>query len=195
MSETLSGESFDGLWFGARIKPETARLSVASVQAGSPAEKAGLRVDDVILEVDNQPAGSLIDFNRALVAANTERAVRLGVRRDGVLRQLTLRLREESDFFTGKLVAAKTGLTLKPLEGRNAGAGLAVTAVEAGSPAARARIQPGMIITAYDGEAADDLVGLAKTVHQKPKGETVNLTVWFQRGRGAYEGDVALPVR
>jgi len=195
MSETLSGESFDGLWFGARIKPETTKLSVTSVQVGSPAEKAGLRVEDVILEVDTKPAGSLIDFNRALVAANTERAVRLGVRRNGVLRQLTLRLLEESEFFNGKLVLARTGLTLKPLDGRNAGAGLAVASVESGSPAARARIQPGMIVTSYDGETADDLVSLAKAVHQKPKGEAINLRVWFQQDWRAYEGDVALPVR
>jgi len=190
MAETLSGESFEGLWFGARLKPELNQLTVTAVQPGSPADKAGLRVGDVIFQVDTNPAGSLIDFNRTLVAAGTERAVKLTVRREGTSRPLTLRLRDETEFFNGRLIQAKTGLTLKPVDGA-----FSVTAVEAGSPAARARIRPGMFVVSYDGVSADDLVALAKVAYQKPKGEALKLGLFYQQGWNRYRGEVEVPLR
>ena len=190
MAETLSGESFEGLWFGARLKPELNQLTVTELQSGSPADKAGFKTGDVILQIDGRAAISLIDFNRTLVAAGTERAVRVTVKRDGATRALTLRLREETEFFNSRLVQAKTGLTLKAVNG-----GFSVTAVDNGSPAAQARIRPGMYVTAVDGVAADDIVALAKAVYQKPKGESLKLELLYQQGWNRYRGEVAVPIR
>ena len=190
MAETLSGESFGGLWFGGRLKPELNRLTVMAVQTGSPAEKSGLRVGDVILQVDNNPAGSLIDFNRTLVATGTERALKLTVRHEQENRTLTLRLRDEAEFFNGRLIQAKTGLNLKRVNG-----GFQVVAVEAGSPASQARIRPGMYIVSYEGVAADDLVALAKSTYQKPKGEALKVELVYQQGWNRFQGEVAVPVR
>jgi S1-C subfamily serine protease len=192
MAETLSGESFAGLWFGARLKPELNQLTVLAVQPGSPAEKAGLRVNDVIFQVDANPAGSLIDFNRTLVAAGTERALRLTVRREGTSRPLTLRLRDEAEFFNARLIQAKTGLTLKRLD---RGGGFVVAAVDNGSPAARKGIRPGMFVLGFDGVASDDYVALAKAAYQKPKGEALKLELYYQQGWNRYRGEVEVPVR
>ncbi|MFM7100890.1 MAG: PDZ domain-containing protein, partial [Verrucomicrobiota bacterium] len=49
LAETLSGESVEGLWFGARLKPGLRQLGVRSVQPGSPAARAGLRPGDLVL--------------------------------------------------------------------------------------------------------------------------------------------------
>lgn len=190
MAETLSGESFEGLWFGARLKPELNQLTVLGVQPGSPADKSGLGVGDVIQQVDGKFAGSLIDFNRTLVGIGTERTVKLTVRRDGAAKVLSLRLRKETDFFNGTLIQAKTGLNLKVGRGS-----LYVVSVDAGSPADKARIRPNMHIVSYDGIPADDIVAMAKAAYQKSKGDSLKLELLFQQGWNQYTGEVALAVR
>ncbi len=190
MAEKLSGESFDGFWFGARLKPELNQLTVTSIQPGSPADKAGLKAGDVVQQVDGKPAGSLIDFNRTLVATGTERAVKLGVRRDGAGRTLNLQLQDEAEFFNARLVQAKLGLQLKPVRG-----GFSIVSVDPGSAADQARIRAGMYILSYDGVAAEDLVALAKAAYQKPKGEAIKLELIYQQGWNRYQGEVPVRVR
>ena len=65
-------EATHALWFGARIS--TSRpgpLTVVNVQPTSPAEKAGLLKGDQIVQVNGEPAGGLITFNRQLAAAKS----------------------------------------------------------------------------------------------------------------------------
>ncbi|MGI4858856.1 MAG: site-2 protease family protein, partial [Janthinobacterium lividum] len=62
---------------------------VASLEADSPAARAGLRVGDTVRAVDGVPvtdAGTLV----ALIRANGARAVRLGIERDGQAAELPL---------------------------------------------------------------------------------------------------------
>jgi len=66
----------------------TGRLLVAFVDANSPAASAGLRAQDVILKANDQPIGSLEDFERAM--RNAARAVSLLVERRGAAQPLTV---------------------------------------------------------------------------------------------------------
>ncbi len=54
-------------------------LKVVSVRTGSPAEKAGLKVGDIILSVDYGPIWSLTDFRRRFMHMLPGMKVRLGV--------------------------------------------------------------------------------------------------------------------
>lgn len=58
--------------------------SVAAVIRGSPAETAGLKVGDVLLEVDGRPVVTLDAVRAALAEAKLERPLALTVRRDDV---------------------------------------------------------------------------------------------------------------
>ena len=190
MAETLSGDSIEGLWFGARLKPELNRLTVTSLQPGSPAEKSGLRAGDIILQADNKPAGSLIDFNRTLVAAGPDRLVKLQIRRDSAVRSISLQLRDEAEFFNPTLVQAKTGIGLKLAPG-----GFVISSVEANSPAAKIRLRPGMYIVGFEGVVADDLVALAKVAYEKRPGESLRFNLFFREGWNSYKGEIEVPVR
>ena len=59
----------------------TGRILVAFVDADSPAARAGLRPQDVLLTANNQPMASLADFERAMQSAG--RTVSLMVERRG----------------------------------------------------------------------------------------------------------------
>ncbi len=193
MSEALTGESIQGLWFGARLRPGVRPLAVDSVQEGSPAFRSGLRSGDVILEINGKPAGSLIEFNRSLVAAGAKQDVRLLVRGAGESRTLSLRLADERRVFDAAYVRSRIGATVEPVEG-----GLAVAAIDGDGPAAR-HFSQGMFIVGVEGQAATDILSLAKALHAKPKGSQVAFDVVVFERRGFFtrrrEGAVTLKIR
>ncbi len=93
----LAGERFGFLVRGAddqepRPTPTepTRRIFVAFVDADSPAARAGLRPQDVILKANDQPIGNMEDFESAMRSAG--RSVSLQVERRGTLQPLTLNM-------------------------------------------------------------------------------------------------------
>lgn len=68
-----------------------AGVIVAEVQAGSPAQRAGLRVGDVILAVDGDPSDTVDILRRQIGLSRVGETVTLTVLRDG--RQISLRSR------------------------------------------------------------------------------------------------------
>jgi hypothetical protein len=72
--------------FGA---PAEAGVLVGKVEAGSPAEAAGLRVGDVITAVDGERVAGSVDIRRRIRALGDGETAALEVRRDGKLVNLT----------------------------------------------------------------------------------------------------------
>jgi serine protease Do len=60
------------------------------VAEGSPAERAGLRPEDLIVELDGAPVGDVADIQRLMVVEKIGSAVSLRVLREG--RELELAL-------------------------------------------------------------------------------------------------------
>lgn len=76
-----------------RLRAELGReaaVEVAEVMAGSPADRAGLRAEDLILEVDGRPVGDVGDLQSLMVAELIGREVPVQVVRSG--RRLTVAL-------------------------------------------------------------------------------------------------------
>ncbi len=186
LSRFFTPELTDSLWFGARVKRADGRLVVASVQAGSPAEEAGLAVGDGILRINQQPVGSLITYNRLLHQAPQHRATLL-IEREG--RPLQLRPLQLVPF--ARLVQQRLGLTLLGLTpqdtaqlGLGTGKALFIDEVQPDSPAAQAAIKRGYLLTAIDGQPTPDLRSLCDVLTNRKKGDTVRLSVIIPRTVG-----------
>jgi S1-C subfamily serine protease len=194
LAEMLSGETVNGYWFGARLKPASRPLTVQQVQAGSPAAQADLRAGDTILEVNGQPPGSLIEFNRVLTSARDQREIKLLIRRQGENRPTQLRLIDERVFFNNALLRKRTGFTV-----RESANGYVIDTVERSGPAADARLRPEMLLTAVDEQSVDSLVGLAKIIHSRARGTPLKLSVLYAERSGflvrRYEGVVTVKLR
>jgi peptidase M28-like protein/PDZ domain-containing protein len=67
-------------------------LRLTGVRSGSPADVAGLRAGDVIVEFDGQPVGDLYEYSDALYAKHPGDTVRIVVLRDGSRVTLTATL-------------------------------------------------------------------------------------------------------
>ncbi|HZV75252.1 MAG TPA: trypsin-like peptidase domain-containing protein [Conexibacter sp.] len=77
-----------------RIASRLARrgcIEVVEVSEGSPAARAGLRPEDLIVSIDGVPIESVSDLQRLLVAELIDRRVALGIVRGGDERTLELR--------------------------------------------------------------------------------------------------------
>jgi Do/DeqQ family serine protease len=128
---------------------------IQSVLDGTPASKAGLKRNDVVIEFDGQPVSDMQKFRLRVADTPSGKRVPVTVLRDGrrETAYVTLADRDEQ-------VAAQTGRTPQPqgdAEPASAGfAGLKVRALTAEEKAG-AKVQSGVLVTSVDeGSAADD---------------------------------------
>lgn len=174
-----------------------------SVSAGTPAEKAGLQVEDVVLKVNNQQVEDDVDFRNKIAEAHPGDTVELVVKRDG--KEITVRAKLEeapelasaSDTTrsegTGKIgvkVEAITPETAKQYKLEDIRQGVVVVEVEAGSPADEAGIQPGDVIVRADGTRITSPNDLANIL-TKAKSGPISLVV--RRGKSSTLVSVELP--
>jgi serine protease Do len=69
-------------------------IEVVEVVSGSPAARAGLRGEDLIVEVDGEPMGDVGDLQRLMVAERIGQGVEVNVVRDGAFLKVDLIPRE-----------------------------------------------------------------------------------------------------
>ena len=62
--------------------------------ADSPADRAGVRAEDLVVAVGDEPVGGVADLQRLLTADTIDRPVELSIVRGGVDRRLSLVPRE-----------------------------------------------------------------------------------------------------
>jgi serine protease Do len=179
LSDIFARESVKSYWFGARVKVGSYPLVITSVQPESPAGRAGLKVGDVVMQVNGKVPRTFIDFGE-LLASNVLAEIPMTIRRGENVSDVSLRLVPESSVFNAAMVRNKLGLTLQKSPN-----GFVITGVESNSPAGAAGLQPRMIVQAIDLQAPpDDITGVAKLLYGKKKGETVllDLAILEQNG-------------
>jgi serine protease Do len=205
LSDILPTEFVKSYWFGARVKVGSYPLIITSVQPDSPAGRAGIRVGDVLLQVNGKVPKNFIEFGD-LLSTNARNEVALTIRRDGELKEFKLQLVPISTVFNANMVREKLGLTLDLLTQQVAASryrlnasGFIVKSVEEKSPAGDAGFQPGMLIVGVDGQTVNDVTTLAKMLYAKKKGEPIQLNVRMPQRAGAFvflgEGTVELVPR
>ncbi len=190
MSEIFTPEAVRSLWLGAKFQGNGANISIASVQQGSPAEKAGLRAGDRVLRVNERTPRNLVELNRELIASG-QRQIELTTQRGNDRRDVNIQLVPEKEFFTPNLIRQKLGATVQVLDedlAREFGLGqreaLVITGVERGGPAEAAELKRGYIIQAIDGQIPGDLVQAAKVIYGKKRGSRAELSLIVPRPRG-----------
>lgn len=194
-------------------------VGVTEVVKDSPAEKAGLRKDDVILRFDGESVTSVRKLTRLVGESAPDQTVRLTISRGGSEQELSATL-SKHDF--GGLLRARAGdevlqrmsremprVEMRPFGGNlgNLGdgnfvfafgnrrigvstqtltkqladyfgvsGGALVTSVTENSPAAKAGLKAGDVITAIDGEKVSSPGDLVRGISKKEEG-AVSLTV------------------
>ncbi len=193
-------------WLGVSIQPVTSDLAkslklnettgalVSSVTDGSPAEKAGLKAGDVIVEFNGEKVARADRLPSFVAMTPIGREVPMSVIRDGKPLRLTAKVGEQVE---AKEAAAKPekaearlGLTVEPITPRLAEelklrdkAGLVVRGVDDASPAADAGIQAGDVIVEVNRQPVRSAADMHHQLDNNAKGTPVLLLV--HRGAGS----------
>ncbi|PYM56111.1 MAG: peptidase [Candidatus Rokuibacteriota bacterium] len=188
-------------WLGVAIQPLTPDLAktfnrpdtkgalVSSVTPSSPASRAGLKPGDIITMYDGRSINRVGDLPRAVAETRVGREVPVSVLRDGQTVQLTARI-EALEAKEGRQAAAESeakpslGLSIQPLTpdlaktfNRPDTKGALVSSVTPSSPASRAGLKPGDIITMYDGRSINRVGDLPRAVAETRVGREVPVSV------------------
>jgi len=181
-------------------------VGIAQVEKDSPAEKAGLRKDDVIVRFDGESVTSTRKLSRLVAEASPDHTVRLTISRGGAEQEVNVALGKRPGLATvmapkikddilknfpkdkeGTFVFAyggnrrigigTQGLTkqLSDYFGAKDG-GVLITSVNENSPAAKAGLRAGDVITAIDGEKVDSPGDISRAINKKEDG-SVTLTI------------------
>ena len=145
---------------------------VADVAPGSPAERAGLRHNDVITRLQGRPVANAGSVNATVGIAAPGSDLSVSYLRDG--RDATTSLRVETPSDQPVTIGAQSVLAYGAAL-RNQDSGAQVVSVQAGSAAAQADLTAGDLITAVDGAPVADARAVA-TALQSASGATA-LTV------------------
>jgi serine protease Do len=170
---------------------EAAGVIVSMVQSGSPAEKAGLKVNDIILTLNGKKIASYDAFRNEVAMLSPGTKVRLEIQRGGQTvkltailadRDTTMAKEKEEGPATAKEPQRALGLQVQDLTADlaerlhyAAGEGVLISAVDPGSPAAEKGIQAGDLILSVNGRAVTSAEEFTAAVKRSKEGKVLLL--------------------
>jgi len=157
---------------------------VISVAAGSAAERAGLKLGDVLQRVNDRAIHEGIDWSIALIGAQPGQAISIAYLRDGQPGKASLSLDAKPAPDGLELARTKFGVEIVNLPpdaaaslGLPEGVGLLVTQVEPDSPAAQSGLQRRDVLMALGRHTVANTDDLGQLLEQVKPGERVPVTV------------------
>lgn len=193
-------------WIGVYVQQVTPEIAesleldnnhgalVADVTPGGPAEKAGIRRGDLIVEFAGTPIDEMPDLPRAVAVNSPGTRANLKVLRNGELKTLDVRLGElpgdGTEVATGSmngeaenelgLVVQEITPRLQTAFGINSPEGVIITSVKSGSIAAGSGLAPGDVILEINKKQISSLEDYRDAVDSVPDGD--NTLFLIQRG-------------
>ena len=166
---------------------------VSQVTPGGPADKAGIKEGDVIVNFDGRRVDDSHDLPRLVASTAVGKTATIRVLRDGkeIALQAKIVEMEEEKLAEGKSVGPQSlGITVQNLTpqiaqklGLKKAEGIVITAVEPGSPAEEASLRIGDVILSVNQKPVKDVVDFEGMIEKAKKGDTVLLLV--QKGQNA----------
>jgi serine protease Do len=160
---------------------------ISEVRAGGPAAAAGRLEGDIVTSFDGHEVSDVSELRMRVADTEPGREVEMEVFRDGRTRSIEVkigRLEPEYSVASNSLGSNALGLQLRDLNeggptslGAGVEHGALVTAVEPLTPAARAGIRAGDVITHVQGERVDSVRDFHRRLREHDLSEGVRLTV------------------
>jgi len=193
-------------WLGVRIQGLNEELAktyglkeakgavISEVTPGSPAEKAGLKAEDVIVAADGRAIRDNGDLSRYIASQSPGKTVKLDVMRNAQEKSFSVSLgtfqEETAEEGSAGARKGKLGMTLRDLtpgmaerlELPKGARGALVWEVEAGEPAEEAGLQRGDLIVSVNGTAVSGVEDFERAVEGARPDGAARLRVQSSQG-------------
>jgi serine protease Do len=178
-----------------KVKGETGVL-VTQIFEGDPADKAGIKTNDIITAVNGEPVTSSRELSRRIAALGVGQKAEITIMRDGREKTVTVETakRQEEQTLASKESEGddKLGLSLQTLEPdmaarlgyEEAEKGVLVTGVESGSKADKAGVQQGDLVKEINRKPVAGMEEFRKQLNQVKKGDPIMLLL--KRGQSGF---------
>ena len=172
------------------INPARGAL-VADLVKGGPAERAGVKTGDVIIEFDRRPIKDSADLPQQVARVAPGSAVQIKVIRDGKETSLSLTVGEMKETEVAATAQeGELGLTVQPLTpqlaesfGLERSEGLVISAVKPGSAADEAGLRSGDVVVEVNRQAVKNLADYNREIARNDKAKSVLFLV--RRGQSS----------
>jgi serine protease Do len=171
---------------------------VASVKEGDPADQAGIKPGDVILEVNGRAIESARDLTRIIGRMAPGETARIVLWREGRKKEVSVEVGRRDKQLAQKQEqkpseAGVQGMhlrTLTSMEARSLGLespkGLVLTEIKQGSPAQQAGLRPGDVILQANGQIVTEVSQL-KAVIERAREKGVVLLLINRKGQNLFQ--------
>jgi serine protease Do len=178
-----------------KVKDETGVL-VTQVFEGDPADKAGIKTNDIITAVNGEPVTDSRELSRRIAALGVGQKAEITIVRDGREKTVTIETakRQDEQTLASKETESddKLGLSLQSLEPEMAARlgydetekGVLVTGVESGSKADKAGVQQGDLIKEINRKPVAGIEDFRKQLSKVKKGDPIMLLL--KRGQSGF---------
>jgi len=183
--------------------PNTNGVLVPSIQEESPAEKAGIKAEDVIIKLNGRDIKNSSELRNLVAATNPGTAVNLTILRDGKEKEITVTLGElpeeqplaqqtpKSSEKIGITVSNITPEIIDKYELQVKKDGVVIIEVQNGSVAAQSGLRPGDVILSVNRKNIKNVTDYNSIIEETKEGDTV--LFYVQRGDGKIFVAFAIP--
>lgn len=175
-------------------------VMITKVHEDSPADKAGLRKDDIIIEFNGREIRDYNDLSKSVRRTKPGEEVKIIVLRQGKTKEFTAKIESKKSLYTINTIPipikslpftqilissrGKLGLKVQDLNpelskyfGVKTGKGVLVLEVREESPAEEAGFLPGDVIIQVDGQEVKDIEELLEIMDEAKKGEKLTFEI------------------
>lgn len=194
------------IWFGVQVEEHddvSRGIKVSSVESGSPADKAQIKIGDYITKIDNKEIQDILDFEKYILKKNAGDKLYISINRGGHEFKLDVKLEKAPLPSIEKLALEKLGLFVQDLTPQLAKqlnlwwvkSGVLIAGVQKNSPAAEVGIKEGHVLVYVGQYRINNIEELGALLKIMQKGDTWEVGIVWSDKFGEHQGYARITIR
>lgn len=159
------------VYLGVQGENAAAGAKLTNVVKDGPADKAGLKVGDVVTTFEKQPVKTYDGLLNAIRTRKPGEKVTFGIQRDKEKKEVTVTLATRPESQEGRQIIT-AGFAGDEVTG-----GVQVERLLEGGPAAKAGVKVKDVVTAMDDQAVDSMRNITRSLSDRQAGDKVKLSI------------------
>jgi len=194
------------IWFGAQVEEQddsSKGIKVSSIEPGSPADKAQIKVGDYITKIDSKEILDILDFEKYILKKNAGDKLYININRNGNEHKVDVKLEKAPLPSIEKLALEKLGLFVQDLTPQLAKqlnlwwvkSGILISGVQKKSPAAEVGIKEGHVLVYVGQYRINDIEELGALLKIMRKGDIWEVGIVWSDKFGEHQGYARIKIR